>query len=68
MREVYIGKPITLQNKKFSADEFYMVEPALALVIVSSGCGVYSDNENDEKNPIKEKYNECNFNTKASYR
>ena len=48
MREVYIGKPITLQNKKFSADEFYMVEPALALAIVSSGCGVYSDDEHDE--------------------
>jgi hypothetical protein len=49
MREVYLGKPITLQNQKFLADEFYTVEPALALAIVSSGCGVYAD-EDDETN------------------
>jgi len=50
MREVYLGKPITLQNQKFLADEFYTVPPALALAIVSSGCGVYADEEDDETN------------------
>lgn len=45
MREVYVGKTIVLQNQKFEADEFYFVGAPLALVIVSSGCGVYADSE-----------------------
>jgi hypothetical protein len=49
MREVYLGKSVTLQNQKFLADEFYTVPPALALAIVSSGCGVYAD-EDEETN------------------
>ena len=48
MREVYVGKPITLSNQKFEADEFYFVNGALALAIVSSGCGVYADEKETE--------------------
>ena len=44
-REVYIGKDVVLSNKKFNADEFYFVSDSLALVIVSSGCGVYADDD-----------------------
>jgi hypothetical protein len=50
MREVYIGKPITLSNQKFLADEFYFVPNHLALAIVSSGCGVFADEESEELN------------------
>ncbi len=50
MREVYVGKPITLANQKFEADEFYYVNGALALAIVSSGCGVYADEDSEELN------------------
>ncbi len=50
MREVYIGKPILLANQKFLADEFYFVPEHLALAIVSSGCGVFADEEPEELN------------------
>jgi hypothetical protein len=50
MREVYIGKPILLANQKFLADEFYFVPEHLALAIVSSGCGVYADEDSEELN------------------
>ncbi len=50
MREVYVGKSITLANQNFLADEFYFVPEHLALAIVSSGCGVYADEESDDLN------------------
>jgi hypothetical protein len=40
------------------------VEPSLALAIVSSGCGVYAD---DEPNSNEGELNESSFNSKASY-
>lgn len=48
MREVYVGKKITLENQTFEADEFYEVKDSLALIIVSVGCGVYADDETQE--------------------
>lgn len=48
MREVYVGKSIVLSNKKFEADEFYFVSGDIALAIVSSGCGVYADDDPEE--------------------
>jgi hypothetical protein len=63
-REVYIGKTVILQKQQFRADEFYFVEPSLALAIVSSGCGVYAD---DEPNSNEGELNESSFNSKASY-
>lgn len=59
-REVYIGKAITLQHKRFEADEFYFVDPSLALAIVSSGCGVYAD---DEPNSNEGELNERSINS-----
>jgi hypothetical protein len=61
-REVYIGKDVVLSNKKFNADEFYFVSDSLALVIVSSGCGVYAD---DDKTQL-EGENNVSFYTQAN--
>lgn len=63
-REVYIGKTVILQQQKFREDEFYFVDAPLALAIVSSGCGVYAD---DEPNSNEGELNESSFNSKASY-
>jgi len=50
VRTVYLGKPILLANQKFLADEFYVLPDHLALAIVSSGCGVYADEDSEELN------------------
>ena len=62
-REVYIGKDIVLSNQKFNADEFYFVSDSLALAIVSSGCGVYTDD--DDKTQL-EGENNVSFYTQAN--
>jgi hypothetical protein len=61
MREVYIGKTITIDNKQFKAEEFYVVDNSFALAIISSGCGCYASD--DDFLQLEGETNERNFNT-----